>query len=135
MKTNWQPKASYLFGKRERRYQAPEPPFEKRFPTIEDIIVEVTESCEGPWGGGKRVFQKGDLWEYVDCSKPECYGGGFSIDQIIEDMIGKKEAKREATEFCMGTLILSPGGQRKSPCDGIFQVQVQIKYKPAPVQE
>ena len=79
--------------------------FEQAFPSIKDVRVHVDERGHGPGfhaGLGPSVYTKTMLREFVDCSNPMCYNGGFSIGSILRDMVTQDETEHTATMYCRG---------------------------------
>jgi hypothetical protein len=107
--------------------------FEKAFPTIEDVQVQVEE--EGYLYGfrqGKSTpkrYSPPNMGEYIDCSNPLCYKGGFSIGSILREMAKEKKTDLETSRTCQG-YEGSPKGRRKyRECINHFDIKVHIKYK------
>jgi len=104
--------------------------FEEAFPEIADLKVIVEESGHGvrEWN---RVRHYGkNIGEYIDCSNPLCYNGGFSLGSILREMVRKRETHREETAICQG-YEGSPKGRRKyRDCMNFFKITVDIQYKP-----
>lgn len=82
---------NYLFSKKVS--------FGEAFPEIEDLTVEVEEMGHviREWNR-KRTYGKQYLGEYIDCSNPICYNGGFSIGSILREMVRKKETTKEGSD-------------------------------------
>lgn len=61
--------------------------FEIAFPDIEKISVQVNEKGKGVYGGlGERHFEKSTIGEFINCSNPNCYNGGFNIGDAIRSL-------------------------------------------------
>jgi hypothetical protein len=79
-------KASEFYRKRPPMF-VQQAAFEEVFPDIDRVTVEVEESGYGAGG-----YEKSNLpGEFIDCSNPQCYGGGFSIGRILRDMTRQKQ--------------------------------------------
>lgn len=128
MGINDREKASDIFNQTE--YLVPKTTFEKAFPQIEHIRVEVIESGEGinDWNE-KRTYSKHDMGEYINCHNKRCYNGGFSIGQIIRQMIYENKTELETTEFCQGYEGSPKGRKKYQDCMNYFEIKVGIKYK------
>jgi len=105
--------------------------FNEAFPEIEDLTVEVEE-----WGQGiddwnrQRVYQKQYFpGEYINCSNPLCYNGGFSIGSILHAMIRKKQTELETEKGCQGNEGSQKGKRIYGKCMNFFKIKVFIKYK------
>jgi len=115
--------SKYVFGKKVS--------FEEVFPEIEDIVVDVEELC---WGTNKqnckRTYTKRNFpGEYIDCSNPLCYNGGFSIGKILRDMVKNRQTELETLELCQGYEGSSKGNKYYKKCLNQFKIKVSIKYK------
>lgn len=125
-------KASDVF--RESKYLfVKKVPFKEAFPEITDLEIRCKET-----GNLRYSFEnerqhyysiENEPGEYIDCSNPFCYNGGFSIGRIIRGMVRNRETKQEGSEICQG-YEGSPKGRRKyRDCLNFFQYTVIIKYK------
>ncbi len=103
--------------------------FEEAFPEIDDIVVEVEERGH-VWdkGFGKRRYTKGQIGEFIDCSNPLCYGGGFSIGSIVQDMVRNKQTDLETTKACRGNEASPKGKRIYRSCGNFFKIKVHIEY-------
>ena len=104
--------------------------FEEAFPEIEDLTVEVEETGHGvgEWNR-KRIYRKQYLpGEYIDCSNPLCYNGGFSIGSILREMVKKKQTELETSKLCQGHEGSPKGRRIYRKCMNFFKVKVSIKY-------
>jgi hypothetical protein len=123
------PKASQFFQSRPNVFNKLERSFENAFPSIDDVTVELTETGAGRWNGVSRKLGKPALGEFIDCHNPLCYNGGFSVGQILREMISKNKTELETTRLCQD-YERSPGGRRLCrPCVNHFDIQVRLKYK------
>jgi len=105
--------------------------FDEAFPQIEDLTVRVKED-----GHGVRELRKDLLYtkrnlpgEYINCSNPRCYNGGFSIGRLLRDMIYSKQTEQEKYEICQGYEGSPKGRRNYGPCDNSFLIKISIKYK------
>jgi hypothetical protein len=125
---NRRQKASDVF--RETNYFIGEKTtFEKAFPEIENIRVTVEEFEDFFSDGRKRFYSKENAGEYIDCSNPICYNGGFSLGSLIRNMVSTRQTELETTKFCQGYEGSPKGRKRYGPCEHRFKVKIEIKYK------
>lgn len=124
-------KASDVFRESEFVFVSKTDSFDKAFPEIEDVKVEVTESGEGlTQFNRERIYSKRTLrGEYIDCHNPMCYNGGFGIGEIIRDMIRNKQAELVTYKTCQGYEGSPKGRRRYRSCVNSFNIKVIIKYK------
>lgn len=103
--------------------------FEKAFPDIEKIKVHVIESdgCHDK----ERTYSNNSLpGEYVNCSNPRCYNGGFDLGGIIRNMGYRSDTQFEGTRLCQGYEGSPKGRNNYGPCDRLFKVSISVQYKP-----
>ena len=129
MKPKKPPKASDIF--RQTNYDFGEKvSFDEAYPGIEDIRVEVIEYGHGAKGGAASYYtRKNTPGEFVNCSNLNCYGGGFSLGQILREMVGKKQKNFETTKTCKGYEGSPKGRKKYRDCFNSFEIKVSIKYK------
>ncbi len=103
--------------------------FEEAFPQIDTIIVEVEEEGEGVFAEiNKQIYRKNDLGEFIDCSNSICYNGGFSIGQIIRQMVSEERTDLETSKICQGFEGSPKGRNRYRSCLNRFKIGVHINY-------
>jgi len=107
--------------------------FKEAFPEIDDLKIECKET-----GHLGSVFNnetshyysiENPPGEYIDCSNPLCYNGGFSIGRVLREMIRNKEMEKEGSEICKGYEGSPKGRRRYRNCLNFFKYKVKIKYK------
>lgn len=104
--------------------------FEKAFPSIDDIKVEVTETGDGvkEWNSC-RTYGKFSVGEYINCSNKFCYNGGFCLGDIIRYMIEGNLTEYETSKYCQGYEGSPKGRKRYRSCLNHFDIKINIKYK------
>lgn len=122
-------KASDVF--RETEYAFGEKvPFEKAFPEIKDLKVEVEESTSRVAQPFKQSWHgKENLGKYIDCSNEFCYNGGFSIGEILREMVRNKKSDMKTERICQGYEGSPKGRRRYRSCMHFFRIKVHIEYK------
>lgn len=102
--------------------------FEKAFPEIENITIEVIET--GLYINDSRIshYNKTNTSEYVNCTNPMCYKGGFNLCNIIRDMIFKKDTERVGSAECQGNEGHHKSRDIRSKCLNSFSYKIQIEY-------
>jgi len=103
--------------------------FEKAFPEIKNINVEVKETGNGTYNSSRTShYSKEYIGEYVNCSNPACYNGGFRLGGIIREMVYKKETEREGSAMCQGNEGSPKGRKIYRKCWNDFSYKIQIEY-------
>ena len=103
--------------------------FEKAFPEIKDISVEVKETGRGTYNGSRTShYSNSNIGEYVNRSNSMCYNGGFRLGGIIREMVYKKETVREGSAMCQGNEGSPKGRKIYRKCWNDFSYKIQIEY-------
>jgi hypothetical protein len=110
-------------------------PFNEAFPQIKSAKVRVEESGYSPSGmyfdaPNIRIYDEKTLGEYINCSNRHCYNGGFSIGQILREMVQQKKSHDETTRICQGYEGSPKGKKRYRSCVNYFKISVDIEYNP-----
>lgn len=130
MKRDERQKASDVF--RETNYVFSEKVgFDEAFPEIEDLTVEVIKSGHGidDWNRKSTYRKQYFPGEYINCSNPLCYNGGFSIGSILREMVRNKQVELETSKICQGNEGSPKGRRIYRKCVNFFKIKVSIKYK------
>jgi len=62
--------------------------------------------------------------EYLDCTNPRCYNGGYAVGQILRFLEGSRQTHFEDRQRCQGYEGSPKGRKRTGPCDHSFKVIV-----------
>ena len=121
------PKASQVFSEAQHLF-AKKVTFFEAYPTIETAKVEITQSGENVYLGGKGVLENERIGEFYDCNNLMCYNGGVSIGEILRDMVANRQTEFEDDKPCQG-YEGSPKGQRRyGLCHNRFLVKISLEY-------
>ena len=107
--------------------------FAEAFPEIEHIEVTVTEigTRRVYMLPGQQTYDQTSLGEFINCTRPQCYNGGFAIGERIRDMVANGQTEMEDVAFCPGYKG-SPKGQRSyGSCRNEFRYKISIVFKTA----
>jgi hypothetical protein len=103
--------------------------FEKAFPEVRNIVVNVTETGDGLYRGERNHhYTKSTIGEYINCSNRSCYNGGFRIGDILRDMILSRENDRKGTDVCQGNEASQKGRRIYRKCLNEFSFTIHIDY-------
>ena len=98
--------------------------FSEEFTSIEEISIEILTGL-----GDQRKIRKYSKsnypGEYYDCPNPLCYGG-FSLGDIIREMVSNGTTHIDDTRRCIGHEGVSTRVDRE--CIEGFRVIFEIKY-------
>jgi hypothetical protein len=129
-------KASDVYHETEHSFGS-KVPFEKAFPQIEQISIEIieTERAEHIDFNAfdkikhRQIYTKDSLpGKFIDCRNPECHKGGLSIGGILRKMIPEKLTELQETKNCLGYESLPEGRKKHKHCCHRFHYKVEIKY-------
>lgn len=123
-------KASDVFENSNFVFASKTDSFDKAFPGIEGIKAEIEESGYdvNEWNS-KRIYSKEHFpGEYVNCSNSLCYNGGFSIGEIIRDMIKEKKTEFEISKLCQGNEGSPKGRRIYRKCLNFFKIKISLRY-------
>ena len=128
MSINNREKASDVFNSTNYMF-ASKVSFSEAFPQIKNIRVEVEEDGEGIYElSRKRIYSKENMGEFINCSNPQCYNGGFRIGDIIRNIVENKSGEHETDRYCQGYEGSPKGKKRYGSCFNKFNIKVQITY-------
>jgi hypothetical protein len=114
--------SNFLFGEKVT--------FDKAFPQIEDLEVEVKESGDNINTSRSYFYSKKSFpGEFIDCSNSLCYNGGFSIGKILREMVRSNTKELSTTKDCRGYEGSPKGRRRYGNCHNQFEIKITIKYK------
>lgn len=130
MSSRDRPKASAIFDKTEFVFSR-KASFSEAFPTIADVSIVVTRGGHDGVREWNRVQRfGGNVGEYIDCSNPLCYRGGFSVGDLLRRMVASEQEQLSVGGIACNGYEGSPGGRRRyRSCDNTFSVSIDIKYK------
>jgi hypothetical protein len=103
--------------------------FKDAFPTLKDItgIVKEFEYGRPLYGDNSGIILKKDK-EYFDCHNDLCFGGGFNVWEIIEEMIKNKQNKILKDISCIG-YEGTRTRKEKNYCNHTFKFELEIVNK------
>ena len=115
--------SNYLFSQKAS--------FDKAFPEIQDLTVEVDELGRGITEYNRKSIYTKKYFpgEYINCSNPLCYNGGFSIGSILRNMVKNKQLELETSELCQGNEGSPKGRRIYGKCTNFFKIKISIKYQ------
>lgn len=122
-------KASDIFRETEYVFSQ-KASFKDAFPNIKNLEIRAKEVGGGP--GRMPPTSVYDMQrlpgEYIDCSNPICYGGGFSIGGILREMTREGKTDYNGTKVCKGYEGSPKGRKRYRSCSTFWEVEVNLEY-------
>lgn len=106
-------------------------PFAEAFPEVADAVVE-WEAWTRDLVGASALhgrFTMGVSAGYfhgrIRCHHPECQGGGFDIERILDEMVQRREEAREGILVCAGWIA----DRDQVPCVNRVTYRIGLKYR------
>lgn len=112
---------------RESEYVFAKCGFDEAFPEIAELRINVQELRYNVEVYSRQYGR--NISEFVNCNNRLCYNGGFSIGDILRQMVAEKEAEKDVTVFCQGYEGSPKGMRRYRNCMHRFKVHIDVKYK------
>ena len=102
--------------------------FAEAFPEIERIEVKVIEigTRRAHMLPGQRTYDHTSLGEFINCTCPQCYNGGFAVGALIRDMVANGQTEREDFAFCRAYKGSQKGQRSYGPCRNEFRYKISI---------
>jgi len=116
----------------ERRAWAFDQPFADAFPEVRDAVVEYEISGRDLGGAGTSRGRStmsvvgGTFQGRIPCHHPQCYGGGFAIERIVDQMVQARQETREGVLVCPGWI----GDSDRVPCVNSVSYTVVLFFRP-----
>ena len=121
-------KASDVF--REANYPfAEKVGFKEAFPQIAKLNAIVEQKGYGVADWNRTQTLGKGVGEFVDCANPICYRGGFSLGNILRQMVRDRQTHQETTAVCQGYEGSPKGRRRYRSCINSFRITVDIEYR------
>jgi hypothetical protein len=128
-------KLSDVEGQKTYPFRGPATSFEKAYPMIESLRLEVRPCGEGvePFRGEREwleIYTERRIVAILDCRNPRCHGGGLDLDRLLRwGIVEPKLTEYERTVHCSGFEGTPKGRRKDGPCDTYFKVKASVKYK------
>jgi hypothetical protein len=95
---------------------------------LEKIRISIREKGSNAEPFELRIIHKDAMREYVDCNNPLCFNGGFSLGDILREMVAGRQEDFIGTSFCTGQ-----EGNPEEPgphpsCATRFEIEASIRF-------
>jgi hypothetical protein len=97
--------------------------FNRAFPTIAAIGVDIDETGEGNHGLGRRSLTRRSMREYINCSSPHCSGKGLDLGLLLREMIATHQRECKVERVCAGH------DEAGNSCKNVFHVALHVTYR------
>jgi hypothetical protein len=117
------------------------PPAKKRVPRrnlvaldgtldkLDRIQIAVKEVGKNAEPFELRIIHKDAIREHVDCNNPACFNGGFSLGDVLRDMVRGRQEDFIGTNFCTGQEG-DPEEEGPHPsCGTRYEVQAVLRFR------
>jgi hypothetical protein len=97
---------------------------------IEKLDIRVIEKGRSASLYEIRMIHKDAVRERIDCSNPLCEGGGFTLGEVLRDMVRNRQADFIGTNFCTGQE--KPHPEVPEPlrsCRNRFEVEATLRFR------
>jgi len=99
------------------------------FPEIKEARVVCVEKGDGVReASAERVYTSPRIGEFVNCSNPVCYNGGFPVGQILRQMVRNRQTHLEDHRKCKGYEGSPKGRIEYRPCFNHWDITVDVVY-------
>lgn len=76
-----------------------------------------------------RIIHREAIREHVDCNNPNCFNGGFSLGNVVREMVLNRQEEFIGTSFCTGQEG-DPDEETPHPsCATRFEIHATLRYK------
>ena len=76
-----------------------------------------------------RITHKDAVREHIDCNNPICFDGGFSLGDVLREMVAGRQEDFIGTSFCTGQEG-DPEDPRPHPsCATRFEIEASIRFR------
>ena len=69
---------------------------------VERLQISVKEKGRNAEPFELRIIHRDAAREHVDCNNPDCFNGGFSLGDVLRDMVQGRQEEFIGTSFCTG---------------------------------
>jgi len=106
--------------------------FKEAFPQIKSLTIRTEERGYGVYKdlNVQTYAIERPPSEYIDCSNPRCYNGGFSVGEILREMARERKTHWEGIRVCQGYEGSPKGRVRDRSCINHWNITVNLEYYP-----
>ena len=76
-----------------------------------------------------HLVHKDAVREHVDCNNPACFNGGFSLGEVLREMVRSRQEEFIGTNFCTGQVGDPEEAGPHPSCPTRFEVEVRLRFR------
>lgn len=111
--------------------------FARRFPEVQDVILEWGENLASGEAspGGVHTFSHstraadGTFEPALGCPNPRCRGGGFDIEFLMESMVSESLEEKSGLLVCVGWERQKRSKTERTPCTAAIRYRIRVSYR------
>jgi len=96
---------------------------------VESIRLSILEKGKNADPMERRILRVDAVRERVRCHNPLCQGGGFSLGDLLRDLVGSRQEEFVGTSFCAGQEQRHPEVEEFRSCRTRYEVQATLRFR------
>ena len=97
--------------------------------TLDKIRISVREKGQNAEPFELRIIHKDSVREHVDCNNPLCFNGGFSLGDVLRDMVKGRQEDFIGTSFCTGQKGVPEEEGPHPSCSTRYEIEASLRYR------
>ena len=69
------------------------------------------------------------LREHIACANPDCFDGGFSLGDLLRELVRNHQEDFIGTNFCTGRIGDPELAAERPSCDTRYDVTISLRYR------
>ncbi len=96
---------------------------------VDQLRVAIQEKGRSADPMELRITRVDAVRERIRCHNPLCEGGGFSLGDLLRDLIAGRQTDFIGTSFCTGREQLHPEVEEFRSCRTRYDVHAQLSFR------
>ena|SRR5579871_4555 len=96
---------------------------------LDRIRISVKEVGKNAEPFELHILHKDAMREHVDCNNPACYNGGFSLGEVLREMVRGRQEEFIGTNFCIGQEGDPEELGPHPSCSTRFEVEASLRFR------
>lgn len=93
------------------------------------MSIQVAEKGVGAEPFELRIIHREAIREHVDCNNPACFNGGFSLGNVLREMVANRQEEFIGTSFCTGQEGDPEEDMLHASCPTRFDIHANLRYR------